>query len=252
MVRIAKVRIDQLLLDRQIAKNIEEAKALIMAGQILVNDQKVDKAGTKVSPDVLVRLLNSHKSRFVSRGGDKLLGAIIDFDLRDRIKGATVLDIGASTGGFTDCCLELGAQRVIALDVGLAQLAWKLRNDPRVICLERTDIRDFKSENFPEIDIVVGDISFNSLSRLCEYILRAANRKGVLWLLLIKPQFELPRHLIPTGGVIDDENLIESANLQVINSLNRIGVKELGIRKSKLKGAKGNQECFILASVDGQ
>jgi 23S rRNA (cytidine1920-2'-O)/16S rRNA (cytidine1409-2'-O)-methyltransferase len=223
-----------------------------MAGQVLVNDQKIDKPGTRVPDNSIIRLTKKKQGRFVSRGGDKLYGAICDFGITDRFEGAHVLDIGASTGGFTDCCLQLGSKSVIALDVGVAQLDWKLRSDERVICLERTDIRDFHSSEYPDLNVIVGDISFNSITRLAPFILRAAERPGVLWLLLIKPQFELPRDLVPSGGIVKEESLIELANKQVSDVLKQMGVKELGICKSRVRGAKGNQECFILAEVASQ
>lgn len=248
--RNIKVRLDQLLFDRKMALSLQEARAKIMAGQVIVNDQKVDKPGTRVPIESTVRLSKRTKQgSYVSRGGDKLFGAISDFGIAERFTGSNVLDIGASTGGFTDCCLQLGAKSVIALDVGNAQLDWKLRNDSRVISLEKTDIRDFDGSKYPEINIVVGDVSFNSLRRLAPYILKAADRPGVLWLLLIKPQFELPRNLVPYGGVVNDDKLIDHAIKQVSEVLAEMKVKEHGTCKSRIRGSKGNQECFILAEV---
>ena len=244
-----KVRIDWLLVEQKLASDLREAKGLIMAGLVVVNEQRVDKPGTMICGESKIRVKKRQFGRFVSRGGEKLYGAVMDLNISDRFRDAVVLDIGASTGGFTDCSLYLGAKKVIALDVGVAQLDWKLRSDSRVICLEKTDIRNFDAKSYQDINFVVGDISFNSLSRLAFFIKRAADREGVLWLLLIKPQFELPRCLVPRGGVVKDEALIELAISKVSDSLQELGITKKGISRSRVKGNKGNQECFILAEI---
>jgi 23S rRNA (cytidine1920-2'-O)/16S rRNA (cytidine1409-2'-O)-methyltransferase len=243
-----KVRLDSLLVEKGLAGDIQLARRMIMAGQVLVKEQKIDKPGTKVDSALEVRV-KGRRSDFVSRGGEKLLGALQDFALEKSIEGKVILDVGASTGGFTDCCLQLGAKIVISLDVGTAQLDWKLRQDPRVICVEKTNIVDFVPENFPPLEMIVGDVSFTSLARLAPYICAAAPRQGVVILLMVKPQFELRRDRIPVGGVVEDAALIREATDQVSEAFNALGYKILGHHPSRVKGREGNQEVFILGRL---
>jgi 23S rRNA (cytidine1920-2'-O)/16S rRNA (cytidine1409-2'-O)-methyltransferase len=183
-------------------------------------------------------------SKFVSRAGEKLDLALEDLQLKKAIHGKVVLDIGASTGGFSQCCLDCGAKHVIALDVGKAQLAWELRQDPRITCLEQTDIRDFDPGAFPAIDWVVADISFNSLARLAPAIRLAAPGVDVGFLLLIKPQFELPRADVPSGGVVLDEALRQKAVTAVCKAMAAVGLGDGITVDAKVAGKSGNREIF--------
>ena len=208
-----------------------------------MDDQRVDKPGTLVSEDAKIRLKDD--GRFVSRGGDKLLAAIEDFGLLDQFRGTNVLDVGASTGGFTDCVLSLGAAHVTALDVGTAQLAWKLRQDPRVRSVEKTDIKKFVPESGSAFDWVVADVSFTSLAKMIPDIVRAAPHAKML--LLIKPQFELPRDLIPEGGVVTNDDHRQQAVNLVQEACKKEGCVVDGLKEARVTGRQGNREIFILA-----
>jgi 23S rRNA (cytidine1920-2'-O)/16S rRNA (cytidine1409-2'-O)-methyltransferase len=196
-------RLAELLVERGLAASVGEATALVMAGRVVVGDQRVDKAGALVDVAAEVRLKGD--ARFVSRAGEKLARACADLGLAAQVAGATVLDVGASTGGFTECCLELGAREVLALDVGTNQLAWSLRTDARVRVFEQTDLRAFARPDGVTIDLVVADVSFNSLARLAPAFLAAAGAPRLGFVLLVKPQFELARGEIPAGGVVADD-----------------------------------------------
>jgi 23S rRNA (cytidine1920-2'-O)/16S rRNA (cytidine1409-2'-O)-methyltransferase len=241
MGKLMQIRLDELMVRRGLADALPLAQAMIMAGDVVVNEQRIDKPGTKVPEDAVIRLKD--EGRFVSRGGDKLNAAIDDLGLAAAFQGRIVLDVGASTGGFTDCVLSRGAQQVIALDVGTAQLAWKLRQDPRVQSVERTDIKIFSPSDPMSIDWVIADLSFTSLAKHIPEFKKAAPKAAVL--LLIKPQFELPRDKIPAGGIVtnnDDRmvalNLVKSA---LINAGYEIG----GVVDAKVSGRHGNREIFI-------
>jgi 23S rRNA (cytidine1920-2'-O)/16S rRNA (cytidine1409-2'-O)-methyltransferase len=237
-----KARLDAQLVARGLAGDLSEARALIMAGSVVVGDQRVDKPGAMISVDQPLRL--KEQGRFVSRGGDKLAAALADLGLEDRLKGAVVLDIGASTGGFTQCCLALGAAQVLALDVGTSQLAWELRQDPRVTVLEQTDIRAFAPGDHPRVTFVVADISFNSLARLATAI-HAAAPTAHDFVLLVKPQFELDRDEVPAGGIVDDAKLRQRAVDRVVAAFAGIGLAPLRSVASQVAGRGGNQEIFL-------
>ncbi|MBM4251438.1 MAG: TlyA family RNA methyltransferase [Deltaproteobacteria bacterium] len=241
--RRAKNRLDLTLVARGLADTIEASRALIMAGKVLVNDQRRDKAGDLVAADATVRVKEA--SRFVSRGGEKLAAALADLQLTEVIRGLTVLDIGASTGGFTDCCLQHGAQHVVALDVGSNQLAWELRTNPRVTVLEQTDVRQFVPAEQPAIQFVVADVSFNSLARLAPAVVAAAPGGGVHFLLLVKPQFELARDLVPDGGIVNDPSLRQLAATQVSQAFAAVGLSQCKVIDCRLPGRAGNQELFF-------
>lgn len=245
---MAKQRLDKCLLELGLARDLKHARALLLSGVVLVNDQPRDKAGDLIGEADKVRLKNTKnkKTRFVSRGGEKLYGAIIDFDIADSYENAIALDIGASTGGFTDVLLQFGVQKVYALDVGTNQLAWKLRNHPSVEAMEKTDIRIIDRQIDPAINQVVADVSFNSLTRLLPAILKAVPSEGVQFLLLVKPQFELPSGLIPKGGVVTDADHHKMALSFVTNELENIGLTPFKILPSRLQGKEGNQEYFLL------
>jgi 23S rRNA (cytidine1920-2'-O)/16S rRNA (cytidine1409-2'-O)-methyltransferase len=216
-----------------------------MSGKVVVNDHRVDKPGSLISNQAVLRVKGIE--RFVSRGGDKLWAAIMDLALNDDFRDKAVLDIGASTGGFTDCVLQLGAKTVVAVDVGTAQLDWKLRNHPSVISLEKTDIKDFKAADYPAIDWVLADVSFTSLAKLIPFIRKAAPKARLL--LLVKPQFELPRDRIPDGGIVIEERDREDASNLVRQSLELSGYKVVKSVDAAITGRHGNREIFILASI---
>lgn len=242
---MAKKRIDKLLVLSGIATDIEAAKRMVMAGEVFVKEQRVQNPS-----DVFVENIEiTRKSRkFVGRGGMKLEGAFDSFDLFDYVSGKNVLDIGSSTGGFTDCCLQNGAKAVWAVDVGHGQLDWKLREDERVHVFERTDIRQFAEQNTETFQLIVGDISFNSITRLLNSILLCSLHLDCKYLLLIKPQFELPSRLV-TGGIVKDEALQQEAIGKVRDELVRAGCNLLGIAQSSIKGRAGNQEYFCYFQI---
>ena len=240
----SKMRLDQFLLEFCHINTLKESRALIMAGKVLVNEQRVDKAGF---------LIDGHSDRiklkkpqaYVSRGGEKLQHAIEVFGLANDIQGKVAVDIGASTGGFTHCLLQHTIAKVFAIDVGNHLLHWKLRHDKRVIINERCHIRDFQSPD-ERVDLIVADISFNSISQLAPFIFRKEWLITGRFLILIKPQFELPRNKVPHGGVILDQSLHDSAIEKVKNQLAQYGLEKAFI-ESKPKGRYGNTEFFLYA-----
>ena len=243
--KVKKISVTDLMLLRQLAMTANEAKALVMAGKVIVNDQRAVKGGDLVPQDSSIRLKGS--SEFVSRGGEKLKGAIEDFGLKDFVHSKTALDVGASTGGFTDCLVSFGAHKVYALDVGTNQLDWRLRSNPKVESIEKTDIRKIEKVIDENIEIVVADISFNSLSRLIDPILKAVPASGVHFLLLIKPQFELSSTEVGEGGIVASEELRDKAVRKVIAAMEERGFSDVEHRDCKLKGRYGNQEIFLYA-----
>lgn len=244
-VKKARIRLDVKIVELGFAKDLREASALIMAGQVLVNDQKEDKPGTLVKDEQSVRVKD--RSRFVSRGGDKLFGAVEDLRIHQLFQDQVVLDCGASTGGFTDCALQLGARKVYAIEMGFNQLDWKLKSDPRVISRESTDIREFKAPIDPDIGLVLADLSFNSLDRTVKAMRRAVPRHPVHFLLLVKPQFELEVTMIPEGGVVEDPALRNKALMKARAAIEREGLELLTSVDSRIQGREGNQEIFVLA-----
>jgi 23S rRNA (cytidine1920-2'-O)/16S rRNA (cytidine1409-2'-O)-methyltransferase len=239
----AKRRLDALLVDRGLADSIQKAQAMILAGEVEVAGARAEKAGAQFSEDADI-VLSSRAPKYVSRAGTKLEGALADFSVNPA--GCICLDIGASTGGFTDCLLQNGAARVYAVDVNVAQLDWKLRQDPRVTPIER-NARELRGEDIPEsVDLVVIDVSFISVSKLLEPALACA-KKGAEFLILVKPQFELPRDDVPPGGIVADSSLQKKAIAIVTKAAAGAGLKILGTRPSRLLGAEGNQEHFLHA-----
>jgi 23S rRNA (cytidine1920-2'-O)/16S rRNA (cytidine1409-2'-O)-methyltransferase len=240
-----KYRLDERLVALGLVGDLAEARALIMAGQVLVDEQRMDKPGQPVRDGQNLRLKD--QKRFVSRGGDKLWGAIQDLGLSSMVAGATVLDCGASTGGFTDCCLQLGANKVYALDVGHNQLAWKLRTDPRVVVKEQCDIRQVTEVIDDAINFVVADISFNSVDRLLPALCAAVPSHAVHFLILVKPQFELAADAVPVGGVVADDASRQAALNIALQAMQREGLEFLKSVDSQVTGREGNREIFVLA-----
>ncbi len=237
-----RARIDLLLLTRGLVGSREEGQRRILAGEVLVKDRSVTKAGALVEPDAPIRL-RGRDLPYVSRGGLKLERALEKFAIKtsDRI----VLDVGASTGGFTDCLLAKGARQVYAVDVGYGQLDWKLRKDPRVLVLERTNIRYLSPEELPyPPELAVIDVSFISLRIVIPQVLKLLPREGEI-LALIKPQFEVGKGRVGKGGVVrvpeEHTRVIEEIRGTAENS----GLEVGGVIESPLLGPKGNKEFFI-------
>jgi 23S rRNA (cytidine1920-2'-O)/16S rRNA (cytidine1409-2'-O)-methyltransferase len=236
-------RLDILLVDRGLAASREQARRLIMAGAVVVNDQRVDKPGTLIALTAAIRIKDEARSRYVSRGGYKLEAALRAFALD--IRGAIALDVGASTGGFTDCLLQHGAARVYAVDVGYGQLAWSLRQDPRVVSLERRNIRTLDPGELREIPTVaVIDTSFISLTLVIPKVLEFLAPDGTL-LALVKPQFEVGKGKVGKGGVVRDPALHAAvvAHLQAQAAQWQVEVR--GLVESPLLGPKGNKEFLL-------
>jgi 23S rRNA (cytidine1920-2'-O)/16S rRNA (cytidine1409-2'-O)-methyltransferase len=225
-----------------LAESRARAQALVLAGLVLVDDVRVDKPGTRVRPEARVRLRDD-RPRFVSRGGEKLAGALDD--LRIDPSGLVCLDVGASTGGFTDCLLQRGARRVVAVDVGHGQLHERLRADPRVVSLERTHARTLAAGALPDpVDLVVVDVSFISVRLLLPRLAALAPRAA--WLVLVKPQFEVGRGQVGRGGVVRDPALRAAAVASVRAAAEALGWQASGEAESRLPGPKGNREVFVL------
>jgi 23S rRNA (cytidine1920-2'-O)/16S rRNA (cytidine1409-2'-O)-methyltransferase len=236
------VRIDRLLVERGLAASRERAQRLVMAGDVLVGDRPVTKPGAAVPADAEVRL-RAADSPYVSRGGEKLAGALDAFDLD--VRDLVALDVGASTGGFTDCVLRRGARRVIALDVGYGQLAWKLRQDPRVVVIERTNARGLTPAMVPETpDVAVVDVSFISLATVLPAVAGVVRPGGSI-VALVKPQFEVGRGRVGKGGVVRDPALRAEAVAGVRAAAERLGLRVRGEAESVLPGPKGNREVFL-------
>lgn len=245
---MGKVRLDRLLTDRGLAPSRERARALIMAGRVLVNETPANKAGILVAVDAPLRITGEEEP-YVSRGGHKLKAALEHFGLA--VMGMAALDVGASTGGFTDCLLKEGVRRVYALDVGYGQLAWPLRQDPRVVVIERTNIRRYDGRHLDEtIDLVVVDVSFISLKLVLPAVYPFLRDGGVI-LALVKPQFEVGREHVGKGGVVRDRALQESALAETVRFCGTMGLSVKGTCPSPLRGPAGNREFFILAEKTG-
>ena len=237
-----KTRLDQLLLLHGLAPSIEKAQALIVAGQVLVNDQPADKVGSLFAKDCQIRL-KGKACPYVSRGGLKLAAGLDHFQIDPT--GLICADIGASTGGFTDCLLQRGAAKVYAIDVGYGQLAWKLRQDPRVAVMERTNARNLQTGDLTEpLDLAVIDASFISLKTLLPPLLVFFS--GTIRVLaLIKPQFEVGKGQIGTGGVVRDSDLHEKVIGEIQGFADGLGLVPVGVSPSPILGPKGNREFLI-------
>ena len=234
-----KERLDALLMNRALFESRAKAQAAIMAGQVLVNEQKIDKPGTPVAPDVQIRLLGN-KLPFVSRGGLKLAKALQIFPIS--VQGKVVADIGASTGGFTDCALQNGAAKVYAIDVGYGQLAWKLRSDERVINMERTN-------SLPEqVDAATIDVAFISLDKILPAVHKILKQEGFV-IALIKPQFEAGKENVGKKGVVRDAKVHEEVINNVITFAKEEGFGIAGLDFSPIKGPEGNIEYLLYLTL---
>jgi len=238
-----KIRLDRLLVDRGIAATREKARALIMSGSVLVGDERISKAGTRIPQDARIRIKGG-TNPYVSRGGLKLEGALRSFGID--VKGAVALDIGASTGGFTDCLLQGGAQKVYAIDVGYGQIDWKLRTDQRVVIFEKTNIRYFSGEGIEdEIDLAVVDVSFISLKLVLPVAFRITGKDAVI-LALIKPQFEAGRDEVGRG-VIRDPRVHKKVVDEIVAFSTTLGLEVVDTCESPITGPAGNREFFLYA-----
>jgi 23S rRNA (cytidine1920-2'-O)/16S rRNA (cytidine1409-2'-O)-methyltransferase len=244
-----KTRLDQLLVARGLAKSRTQAQALILAGRVAVAGVAAPKAGALVPEEARVTL-KEPPSAFVSRGGEKLAGALDHFAVSPG--GKVALDTGASTGGFTHCLLTRGARRVYAVDVGYGQLAPSLRNDPRVVVLERVNIRHLPQETIPEpIDLATLDLSFISLTLVLPKILEWLRPGGAI-VALVKPQFEVGKGQVGKGGVVRDPELQQAAVARVAAAAAALALQVSPAFPSPLKGPKGNQEYFLYLIRPGE
>jgi 23S rRNA (cytidine1920-2'-O)/16S rRNA (cytidine1409-2'-O)-methyltransferase len=236
-------RLDALLVERGLADSIAKAQAMILAGEVSVDGARADKAGTRFPQEARIEV-TTRAGKFVGRGGLKLEGALADFAIDPTAR--ICLDVGSSTGGFTDCLLQRGAARVYAVDVNVDQLAWKLRQDPRVIRISR-NARNLLPADIPEpIDLVAIDVSFISATKVLPSAAAAA-RPAADILILVKPQFELPRQDVAPGGVVSDPALHQKAIATVREASAQLQLEILGASPSHLPGAEGNQEYFLHA-----
>ena len=234
-----KERLDVLLTEKKFFDSRARAKAMIMAGKILVNGQKVDKAGTLVPSDAAIKILGEEMP-FVSRGGLKLQKALDVFKII--LSGKIAIDVGASTGGFTDCMLQRGAKKVYAIDVGYGQLAWKLRSNVRVVNFERTNIRNVTREDFlDEIDFVSIDVAFISLEKVLPVVFDVLKDSGEV-VALIKPQFEAGREHVGKRGVVRDKKIHAAVIEKILNFAADVGFGIRGLDFSPVKGPEGNIE----------
>ena len=245
----AKVRLDKLLVERGLVSSRERAHALVLAGKVLVNEQKAEKAGTLVDPAADIRILGEDL-KYVSRGGVKLERALEHWHIE--VRGRVGMDVGASTGGFTDCLLQHGASRVIAIDTGYGQIAHRLRQDRRVRLLERTNARYLKPEDVGEaVDLVTVDVSFISATLVLPAVVRAARggaRRRLDLVVLVKPQFEAGREAVGKGGIVRDAQAQSEAVEKVRRAVLELGAAQTDSIDSPILGAEGNRE-FLLHAV---
>ena len=239
-----KIRLDKLLVSRGLAPEIKKAQALILAQAVKVNDTTQDKADTLVPADAEIQIKGADNP-YVSRGGLKLKGALEEFKLD--VTDLVALDVGASTGGFTDCLLQAGARKVYALDVGYGQLAWKLREDKRVVVIERTNIRYYDGIHLNELpDLATIDVSFISLKIVLPVVLKLLGNDGQI-LALIKPQFEAGREEIGKKGLVKNSAVQERVVLGITDFCQKLNLQVEGTCSSPLLGPVGNKEFFVLA-----
>lgn len=247
---MAKTRLDVTLVERGLAETRAAAQRLVMAGLVFSNDKRLDKAGHGIDSDTPIEV-RGQPHPYVSRGGLKLERALDHFAIP--VEGRVALDVGASTGGFTDCLLQRGAAKVYAVDVGTNQLAWKLRQDPRVVSMEKTNIRDISSVQIPEpIDLVVCDASFIGLRTALPAALVLA-KPGAHLVALIKPQFEVGKGRVGKGGIVREPELHQDVCDMIRHWLDeQPGWRVLGLTESPITGAEGNKEFLIAGHFSGQ
>lgn len=239
----ARTRLDLLLVARGLADSQQKAQAMILAGEVQVDGSPAGKAGLAVSTGARIDI-HPRSAKYVSRGGFKLEGALSDFALSAH--GKVCLDIGSSTGGFTDCLLQHGAGRVYDVDVNTDQIAWKLRDDRRVHLLQK-NARQLQSADLPEpVDLVVVDVSFISVTKVLPGAIDCS-KDGADFLVLVKPQFELSREEVAEGGVVENDALHEKAIMQVREAALQLSLLCQGVKPSRVPGAEGNQEFFLHA-----
>lgn len=242
-----KERLDILLVEKGIFTSRERAKTSIMAGKIFVDGQRVDKAGEKVSVDAEI-IFKGQEIPYVSRGGLKLEKAMKEFGIS--LENKTCMDIGASTGGFTDCMLQNGAKKVFSIDVGYGQFAWKLRTDPRVVCMERTNIRYVIPDDIGELtDFASIDVSFISLKKIMPATINLLSDKGEV-VALIKPQFEAGKEKVGKKGVVRDINVHNEVVKSIVDYLLSQGLNILALSYSPIKGPEGNIEYLVYFTKD--
>lgn len=245
-----KVRLDKLLVERGLVPSRERAQRVILAGKVLVDEQRVDKAGAQIAADCAIRLLGLDL-KYVSRGGLKLERALAHWSIP--VKGKTCLDVGASTGGFTDCMLQHGAARVIAIDTGYGQMDFKLRQDERVRLLEKTNARYLTADAIGEpVDFIAMDVSFISATLVLPAIVASAfpsgtERSGRSMVVLVKPQFEVGKDQVGKGGIVRDEKAQLAALDKVRRSIEDVGAAQIDSIESPILGAEGNREFLLYA-----
>jgi len=250
-----KIRIDKLLVDRGMVASRERAQAMVISGRVLVNEQKIEKAGAAVDPDAEIRLLGEDL-RYVSRGGLKLEAALEEWKID--LTGRTCVDVGASTGGFTDCMLQHGAEEVIAVDTGYGQIHARLRSDPRVKLLEKTNARYLTMEALASagakgaVSFIALDVSFISVTLVLPAVLESGfstPAKGAREIVvLIKPQFEVGRELVGKGGIVKDEQAQQGAVLKVHQKVEELGGGNIELIESPIRGMEGNREFLLHAA----
>ncbi len=238
-----KIRLDHALVERELYPSREQAQRAIMAGEVRINEQVATKPSLMVAPDA--QIVTTAPPRFVGRGGLKLEGALNHFVID--VGGIAAADIGASTGGFTDCLLQRGARLLYAIDVGHGQLSWKIRSDPRVVVLEKVNARTLSHTLIPDaLDLCVIDVSFISLTLMLPNAFALLRPSGIV-LALIKPQFELERSAVSRGGIVRDAALHEKAQRKIASFIEQLGHDVTGVAPSVITGTNGNQEFFICA-----
>jgi len=246
-----KLRLDKLLLERGLVPSRERAQALVLAGKVLVNEQKIEKPGASVDPASEIRLLGDDL-KYVSRGGLKLEHALQHWKID--VRGRICLDVGASTGGFTDCMLQHGAARVIAIDTGLGQIAFQLRQDPRVRLLEKTNARYLTRQQLAETaDFIAMDVSFISATLVLPAAITSAfpqdseARAGRELIVLVKPQFEVGRDRVGKGGIVRDASVQQQAVEKIRAAVQAVGAGSIDVTESPILGAEGNREFLLYA-----
>jgi 23S rRNA (cytidine1920-2'-O)/16S rRNA (cytidine1409-2'-O)-methyltransferase len=247
---VKRERIDKLLVSKGLAESRTKAQAMVMAGVVLVNEQRVDKPSDQFSPEVIIRIKDADNpaAKYVGRGGLKLEAALQEFQVA--VEGLTCLDVGASTGGFTDCLLQHGARKVIAVDVGHNQIDWRLRRDPRVEVREGVNARFLRAEDFPvRFDLIVVDVSFISLTKILPALVPLMNNEAGRLIALIKPQFEVGRGEVGNKGIVKDPAQHQRVVQEIIDFANSIGLIPKQTIESPVRGVEGNVEFLVLFGV---